>query len=161
MSYDLPPDALDRDLVFEFFWRFSVFECALKREGFVKADGYGNALPNWDAFASAISDQLQTLEYPNLHESLTLLREKPPRRQVVDGQRLAWESVKVDPEKPSEIYIVKLVQVIRNNLFHGGKYPDGPIADVERDQQLLRAALHVIEAFYELHPGLKQWARAA
>jgi hypothetical protein len=26
-----PSDALDRDIVFRFFWFFSVFECALKR----------------------------------------------------------------------------------------------------------------------------------
>ena len=29
MPYDRSPDLLDKEVVYEFFWKFSVFECAL------------------------------------------------------------------------------------------------------------------------------------
>jgi hypothetical protein len=44
---------------------------------------------------------------------------------------------------------------VRNNLFHGGKYPDGPEFEVARDRKIIRAALAILDGCYELHPGIK------
>lgn len=46
MAYDATPDWLDRNLVLDFFWKFSVFECALKREGFLQMSRDGSAKPD-------------------------------------------------------------------------------------------------------------------
>jgi hypothetical protein len=54
MTFRLPPHALDRDLVLDFFWKFSVFECALKRAGFLKTGRNNGAVPDWDRFDSEV-----------------------------------------------------------------------------------------------------------
>ncbi len=47
MTFRLSPQQLERDLVFDFFWKFSVFECALKRERFLKIGRNNAAEPDW------------------------------------------------------------------------------------------------------------------
>ena len=54
MTFRLPPHALDLDLVLNFFWKFSVFECAVKREGFLKTGPKKSAEPNWDSFGREV-----------------------------------------------------------------------------------------------------------
>jgi hypothetical protein len=54
MRYDAPPEWLGRELVLAFFWKFSVFECALRREGFVQPDRNDAARPDWDAFGKSL-----------------------------------------------------------------------------------------------------------
>ena len=159
MGYDASPDALDRDLVFDFFWRFSVFECALKREDYLKRGSYGSAQADWNAFAQTILGRFGAPCGDSLQEAINVLTVRPPRRQIVRDGRLAWEAVEC--RCSFEAYVLTLVKTIRNNLFHGGKYPDGLIAEVERDRTLLQAALKVLECCYELHPGLARWRDAA
>lgn len=159
--YDAPPDILDRDLVFDFFWRFSVLECALKREGFLDQDGYGNAKPDWPKFSKTITGRLGVASNGQTSRALAFLQEHPPRRQVVRAGGLGWEDIVRKAGESDESHLITLVQTIRNNLFHGGKYPDGPVDDMERDKDLLKAALQIVEMFYELHPGLKKWEKAA
>ena len=38
-----------------------------------------------------------------------------------------------------------------------GKYPDGPIEEVARDRDILRAALAILDGCYEVHAGVKRW----
>jgi hypothetical protein len=38
------------------------------------------------------------------------------------------------------------VRTVRNNVFHGGKFPDGMITDPLRDEQLIRDCLGVLNA---------------
>lgn len=47
-----------------------------------------------------------------------------------------------------------LLRTVRNNLFHGGKYPDGPVDEIPRNKAILGAALAVLEGCFELHPGV-------
>ena len=53
--------------------------------------------------------------------------------------------------------MLRLLKTARNNLFHGGKYPDGPIEEVARDRDVLCAALAILDGLYELHDGVKRW----
>ena len=159
MGYDASPDALDRDLVFDFFWHFSVFECALEREGYLKAGRGDYAQADWKAFAETIHGRFEVPCGDPLQEAINVLRGRPPRRQIVRDGRLAWGAV--ERSSSFERYVLTLVKTTRNNLFHGGKYPDGDIAEVERDRTLLQAALKVLERCYELHPGLARWRDAA
>ena len=67
MSYDVPPDWLDRELVLEFFWKFSVFECALKRDGFLHSDWNNVAQPDWKKFGQLIQGrfgEVQSKDFP-------------------------------------------------------------------------------------------------
>src|SRR5438270_303718 len=44
------------------------------------------------------------------------------------------------------------VPTVRNNAFHGGKFPDAIITDPLRDEQLIRDCLAVLEALLKLPP---------
>ncbi len=154
-TFKLPAQAFDRDLVFDFFWKFSEFECALKREGFLKAGPKKRAEPDWDHFGLEFQRQFGKISIPGFQEAVDKLKQLSPRRQVVCNGALGWESVVRQPSKSDAVYILDLLRISRNNLFHGGKYPDGPIEEVARDCDILRAALVILEGCYEIHPGVK------
>ncbi len=159
MNWNLPPDELDRELVFEFFWRFSVFECALKATGFVRARGMSDAAEaDWDLFAQEID--FRKCSTPGLPQAVTALRQLNPKRQVFRGGRLVWEE-QAPTKNKGEQYTIELLKRVRNNLFHGGKYPDGPIGQVERDQKILRAALTILNGCYDAHAGVRNRIRMA
>lgn len=160
MTYELPPDALDRDLVFRFFWKFSVFECAMKREGFLMHQE-GPAQADWTKFGEAVRNRFAEVRAEGFLEAILTLKRASPRQQVVNGGRLGWKEVAKRGGESEESYVLRLVKTARNNLFHGGKYPDGPIDEVAHDKAVLEAALKVLEGCYELHPGMARQATAA
>lgn len=161
MAFNLPPQALDRELVLEFFWKFSVFECALKREGFLRARREDAAAePDWRKFARDIEGRFDAASVSGFAEAKSELLRLSPRRQVVRDGRLAWEPI--DQNRGSEDeFIIQLMKAVRNNLFHGGKYPDGPIDEVARNRDILRAALKILDGCYEAHAGVKRWIHSA
>jgi hypothetical protein len=157
MTFRLPPNALDRDLVLDFFWKFSVFECALKREGFLKRRRDNGAEPDWDRFGSEVRGRFAQVTDPGFAEAVAKLKQLSPRRQVVRGNRLGWDTIVQGHGESEEAYVLRLLKTARNNLFHGGKYPDGPIEEVARDRDILRAALAILDGCYRLHDGVKRW----
>jgi hypothetical protein len=161
MAFDLPPHALDRDLVLNFFWRFSVFECALKREGFVKAGSRDAAEPDWEHFARAITGRFAKVSVPGFSDAREQLRQLAPRRQVVRDGRLGWEPITEKDQESDESFTLRLMKTARNNLCHGGKYPDGPIEEIARNRSILRAALTILDGCYEIHAGVRQWIEQA
>ena len=154
MSFPLPPDALDRDLVFEFFWKFSVFECALKRSGFLKKKKK-IAEPDWDDFASKIDDQFNALDSPGFREAVAKIIRLSPRRLMNRELKLKWEPMERELNQTDAVYVSRLLRNVRNNLFHGGKYPDGQQFEIARDREILRTALTILDGYYELHPGIQ------
>jgi hypothetical protein len=161
MPYDAPPDWLDRELVLSFFWRFSVFECALKRSGFLLPGSNHAAQPDWSKFGMSIRGRFEAVRANGFQEALRKLKETSPRRQVFRDGQLGWEPIKRQDSESEEEFVLRLLKTVRNNLFHGGKYPDGPIDEVARDKEILRAALGVLEGCYELHPGVAHWVKEA
>ena len=140
MHYNVSPDPLDRDLVIDFFWKCSVFECALKREGFLRK-GYNDvAEPDWDEFGRSIARRFGEVRTVGFQEAVCALKKASPCRQVVRDGRLAWKELVQRPDESDEKFVLRLVKTARNNLFHGGKYPDGQIAEISRDKDILRAA---------------------
>ena len=87
MTFRLPPHVLDLDLVLNFFWKFSVFECALKREGFLKAGRNNSAEPDWDSFGSEVRGRFARVADPGFGEAVCKLKMLSPRRQVVRDHR--------------------------------------------------------------------------
>ena len=154
--YETPPDALDRELVFEFVWRFSVFECALKREGFLQRveGGRDAALPDWDSFAKSIVGRFSRVRVDGFEEAKKFLAAHPPQQQVVCDNQLAWKPLEQKSGESHEVFVIRLIKTARNNLFHGGKYPDGPIAEVARDTSILRAASRSLRGATSCTPGL-------
>ena len=159
MSFILPPDALDRDLVFEFFWKFSVFECALKREGFLRkrkpAEAEEPAEANWTLFGEDITERFEEVETIGFAAAAAKLRELSPRKQINRNRVLGWKKPVQGQNESNAVYTLRPLTTVRNNLFHGGKYPDGDILEVSRDKEVLRAALAVLDGCYELHAGVR------
>jgi hypothetical protein len=148
MSFPVPPPFPERDLIFQFFWSFATFECAMKRAGLCKAGRYGMAEPNWRAFEKGIRETaLGSESFKNAAKALIGLA---PRCQVVVDDKLGWETAEQGPADEVE-YALFLLRTVRNNLFQGGKYEHGgPVHDVARDTQILTAALALLGECYKL-----------
>jgi len=159
MKFMLPPDELDCDLVYEFFWKFSVFECALKREGFLKGNPGKAAEPDWDRFGREVQGRFEQVSVPGFDEAVAELLRLSPQQQVVSTKnQLGWKPVERKEGESDEAFILRLLKTSRNNLFHGGKYPepDGPIDEIANNRSILRAALTILEGCYEMHAGVKR-----
>lgn len=116
---------------------FSRFECALKRAGFHYGDGDAN--PHWDNFANSLGNDF----FRQIRDSgrAPLFFNTPPKKQIVQGGTLDWQDAAV-PSNSRGLFV--LVRRTRNNLFHGGKYPSGPVRDQSRDEELLLQALFIL-----------------
>jgi len=140
--------------VLDFFWMFSAFECAMKREGFLRRGHKDAAEPDWEKFGKSIQGRFREVRVNGFPEAVRALMKVSPHRQVICEGRLRWEDLEPKPDESHEEFVLRLVKTARNNLFHGGKYPDGEIAEVARNKEILRAALRVLKGCCELHPGL-------
>jgi len=160
MTFILSPLALDRELVLDFFWKFSSFECALKREGFLRATRSGAAEADWARFGSELSP-FAHVAVPGFQESVRELNHLAPMRQVVREGKLAWEPIARHHGESADVFTLRLLKTARNNLFHGGKYPDGPIHEIARDRKILIAAIKVLDGCYEIHAGVRRRIDAA
>jgi len=147
---------LDRNLITEFFFVFSRFEYALKRAGFLKPNRR-SAEPDWDTFGDALEQKYNSDETPQLSSSVDYLLSEPPKRQIVqeDGS-LGW-----DPDKRGSeteiVWLLLLVRRIRNNLFHGGKYPYMPLPEPARDDRLLESSLVLLEACLDWDDEVREY----
>lgn len=149
MPYNfLPPSALNKN-VCTFFWKFSVLECALKTGGFLESYR-GYAKPDWDKFAEKVDGRFEGITVAGFKEACKKLELKPPKRQIVRENRLGWKKTNRKKGQSYESFIIDLVKTVRNNLFHGGKYPDGPVEEISRDSELIDAALIVLEGLFKL-----------
>jgi len=132
----------------EFFLFFARFEYALKNSGYVSADRYGNAKPDWNKFKKDVSEVDNFIDKNDV--DIRALREEPPRTQCYCSSELKWK------DRPSISYnIVELIDAchtIRNNLFHGGKNNN---RDLRRNLMLLRATRKILEATLEAKSDVK------
>jgi hypothetical protein len=89
-------------------------------------------------------------------ESSEYLRRNPPRKQVLRQGRLAWSDSRDTSLSEIEQLLVDIRRV-RNNLFHGGKFPipDAQIEEVARNERLLKDSLAALNKILGL-PGVDQ-----
>lgn len=137
---------IDEKLVLKFLYTFSRFEYALKRAGYLGRDGEA-ALAQWDRF----ENDLTALPAEELAPVLTCgdyILATPPKKQVVNGRRLGWEDSAPTASRIKTLLVY--VCRVRNNLFHGGKFPEGPVHDVARDRDLLRSGISALKALLKV-----------
>jgi hypothetical protein len=135
-----------KELTLEFFAAFARFEYALKRAGYVVGNDK-SASAGWDRFAVDLRDMGDAALAPVLAVCV-YLRQHPPKKQVVNNGKLEWV---VRPVAGSPIEDVLLsIRTVRNNVFHGGKFPTGVVAEPLRDRQLIEECLAVLNAVLEL-----------
>jgi hypothetical protein len=140
---------IDEKLVLEFLYAFSRFEYALKRSGYHGQEGKA-AQADWDRFENALTD-LPAADIAFVLKCGNYILAKPPKKQVVTGNGMSWEESAPTASEMKTLIIY--VRRIRNNLFHGGKFPEGSVHDVARDTDLLRSGVSVLTALLKV-PGL-------
>jgi hypothetical protein len=156
--YDtLPLDPAD-SLKFTLLRTFARFEYALKASGtYLLSAGGEQAAPNWKTFKADLkaAPDLVTRIKAECGTEWTYLAEHPPHHQKVVEGRLTFVLDKRMSEG-SVLSTIECCKTIRNNLFHGGKeYPSPDAVSVERDKQLISAAIKVIDAMGRTHEALK------
>jgi len=144
---------VDKDIVARFFILFSRFEYALKREKY--ACMYNNRVyVKWSVFAKDYNSSFNFERTDEIKSAVDYLEQHPPKKQILKNGTLGWKKV----EKQSTLRLEQIicsVRRVRNNLFHGGKFPDGPIKEPGRNTELLESCIIILEACF----SLVGWAR--
>jgi hypothetical protein len=148
------------EVVLQFFVAFSRFEYALKRSGFVKCGPSHSVLPDWNKFASErLDEQIEDLMDTEFTAARSYLFQKPPQRQILrSNNTTGWCENSKRHNESEGVYLLRLVRDVRNNLFHGGKYPrpDGLVTDQAlHNSQLLQACLTILEKCLSLDAKVK------
>lgn len=143
---------IDKELVAIFFIVFSRFEYALKRTiKYAKKDRYGGAMADWKKFAKNHNSAFKPEQIPELKSAVDYIHTKPPKKQVIREGVLGWEE-DVEHNDTSRLeQTLCAVRRVRNNLFHGGKFPMvGPVEDPGRDTILLESCMTILEECLKL-----------
>ena len=75
---------------------------------------------------------------------------QPPRKQILDSGVLGWSKPQFHKREPFFTWLLLMVRSVRNNLFHGGKFPMAPIEDPSRNTDLLQHSITIIYACLQL-----------
>ncbi len=143
-------------MIFRYFAVFSRFEYALKRSGFLRTRN-GAAQADWDCYANSLKGRFADAQNPYFRQAITFLKQRPPRKQVVnESGSLGWADSIQDMSESDEKFLLRLARVIRNNLFHGGKFPTGPVDDDARNRDLIKAGIAVLTECLSLSPNIKE-----
>lgn len=149
----------NNELVLQSFATFSRFECALKRAGFVTGNTY--VRPDWKRFArETLETQLASIQDVEFTEAKAYLLQYPPKRQVIaqSGNAMQWRENARGPRESDAEYLLRLVRDVRNNLFHGGKYPDGLVSERRlRNSRLLQVCLIILETCLPLNVDVQRF----
>ncbi len=136
----------EREIAWEFFIFFSRFEYALKRVDDFLMPNDGDAKPNWDGFASHVNAQFPVND-EQVAAAVAFYSAAPPRRQVRLNGVLDWSAPEARVgNEPVLIWLLRAIRVVRNNLFHGGKFPHFVFNDPSRNGALLRHAIVILAA---------------
>ena len=128
-------------LAFQFFYSYSRFEFALKEAGYLKNSTPGaTASPGWFEFA-----QERHGMYRASDEAKELIKASPKRQVITANNGLEWKTVELKGCSSDLEKVIRLVQTVRNNLFHGGKHGAEGWDDPERTANLLTLSVAVLD----------------
>lgn len=149
-------DSADHKFIWHFFVFFSRFEYALKRDERYLKCGTGKAEPDWDCFASDQSASFEQLADPDLAKAIDYFKQSPPQKQLRKDGHMDWSNpVKYDPNDHLLVWLLQVIRIVRNNLFHGGKFPGILVKDPSRDRDLIQNAITVLSASLTLDHRIK------
>jgi hypothetical protein len=134
----------ERGVAWEFFVLFSRFEYALKRVDDFLMPNDGEAKANWDRFGTQVNTDFPVND-PHVAAAIAFYMADPPRRQVRVNGALDWSAPEARVgNEPLLIWLFRAIRVVRNNLFHGGKFPNFVFSDPSRNGALLRHAIVIL-----------------
>ena len=116
----------------------------------MKSGPAGSANPDWPKFADKVDASLASITDADFIAAKSFLLHRPPQKQMfVAPNRMRWEPNSRKVGESETEYLLRLVRDVRNNLFHGGKYPSadgGPVdGKALRNSNLLEACLTILD----------------
>jgi hypothetical protein len=120
MRYLLPPRGVDRNLIFEFFWKFSVVDRALEQEGFLTKQRTAEA--DWVRFAKDVEAKFATLAYPGFQEAVAMIKGLSLRRQINSNGELAWEPLERVFDESDAAYTLRLIATVKKISFRAAGF---------------------------------------
>ena len=145
---ELDNDGLE--LVFRFFYKFSRFEYSLKANNFCKADGNKcKASADWIKFRETYEN-----EYA-LSDAATGLLQSPPKLQVYINTKLEFVDERHDHDDSDLRKVIRSIQRIRNNLFHGGKHGSADEGSRSRNKYLLTAGCTILDELSRINSDIE------
>jgi hypothetical protein len=145
----------DRPRVWTFFLAFSRFEYALKQAGYTSVGRNGNVSANWQSFASEHQHQFDAGRNPDVHAAFKYFIRQRPKKQTLTHDVLTWRESPPIGKAPALCWLVQMIAVVRNNLFHGGKFPWQ--VDPCRNATLIRHALCLLDDLVDLDERVKHY----
>jgi len=144
---------VDKELLLKFFVVFSRFEYALKRAKYCKNSEA--AMPDWEKFALACR-ALNPEDTLRLKEVGRYLLDSPPEKQIYSANLLSFAPIYFTDGTHVAEKLIRYVKTVRNNLFHGGKYPEKPVAEISRNPKLLNSSIDTLVFFLETNEKLRE-----
>jgi hypothetical protein len=149
-------DSGDRKLAWQFFIFFSRFEYALKKDSRYLKSGTGDAQPNWDSFASNNAKFFMVNASSSLADAVNYFKTKPPRKQLCINGEMTWsDPVQYNESEPLLVWLLRVIRIVRNNQFHGGKFARLPIPEPSRDQDLLANTITILDSCLNLDHSIR------
>jgi len=146
---------LNKELIINFFLRFARAEYSLKRAGYV-IGGENKVDADWNKFASDMQHEFNPEAFEELSFAVKYLLDNPPKKQILTDGTLDWTDSGCGSNNDLPCLLV-LVRRVRNNLFHGGKFPLRPIPEVSRNEILLHCSLVILVAALQLNPDVMRF----
>lgn len=135
--------------VFVMFSMFSRWEYALKRIPKYTYVFGKDLRADWKAFGKLNNDTFVSGRNHENSVAVNFFLANPPKIQVLNDGCLGWSNAKTyDASEPLLEWLLDCVKRVRNNLFHGGKFPSSPISDPSRDLNLIMHSIEILESCF-------------
>ncbi len=99
---------------------------------------------DWKKLGRELDPCFGPAQNDDLCHVIEYLIQQPPFEQVLKNGELSFAQPKQRTNEPFLVQILDIVKIVRNNLLHGGKFPDGEVLDPARNRSLLKSASIVL-----------------
>ncbi len=151
---------LEQQLSYAFLIVFSRFEYALKNRKYLLGNNQQQnrkAESDWDSFARANEAKFDPEKTIELKKAVDYISNNPPKKQVVDAIGiLNWiDSAPITDYNGRKLeWLLLMIRRIRNNLFHGGKYPNFMVAEPSRNRELILSSIIILNDAVQLEQSV-------
>jgi hypothetical protein len=135
---------IEKELVTGFSIMFSRLEYCLKRMSEYVIESKNGVEADWDKFAADHQASFNPQRTERLEKAVEYLSKQPPLKQVLKNGVLDWKILEKQNLPLFQVLILSIRRV-RNNLFHGGKFPSMPVEDPGRDNDLLESSITILQ----------------
>lgn len=139
-------ESYEVELIFDFFIVYSRIEFTLKKIGIRKVGDDNRVFPNWKKYCNLIGERFNKNRTSQLCRAYDYYLTQPPMIQVVRNDALDWMPNERGGNESEFAWVIRSIGIVRNNLFHGGKFP----LDQARDTDLLGYGLAILYECLEL-----------